>query len=419
MLTRQPFVRRIAIAFTLMVVVVSGFFSLSIIVIVDSIEKRLATKELKHELEVLLQDDTREGKPHPLHPGFHLFTSNQPQSSLSEAISELPKGFSEWTRGDRSYYVYVKKAGGERYVLLEDQTKLEDRERLLFNLVVGCFLVSVIGARLLGLLVARKVMAPLTQLAGQVRQADRLQLALPLAPQYPDDEIGQLATALDSTLGQLNQSLERERLFTSDVSHELRTPLMVIQGACELLNETPLQSRAREQVERIARAGREMQELVQTFLSLARARREEASSGGNATLARVAEEQSLRWGPQIRAKGLSFELVEEGRDSAHYNLSFLRTVLSNLLRNALHYTETGKVRLILEQGGFRVEDTGMGIPESQRERIFQPFVRGEQTRGEGLGLGLSLVKRVCMHQGWQVRVSNLDSGGSCFRVFLT
>ncbi|MEE4462117.1 ATP-binding protein, partial [Azotobacter chroococcum] len=89
-----------------------------------------------------------------------------------------------------------------------------------------------------------------------------------------------------------------------------------------------------------------------------------------------------------------------------------------LLRNALHYTENGTVRLILENGGFRVEDSGAGIPADQRERIFQPFVRGEQARGEGLGLGLSLVKRICAHQGWQVRVSNLESGGSCFRVRL-
>ena len=60
----------------------------------------------------------------------------------------------------------------------------------------------------------------------------------------------------------------------------------------------------------------------------------------------------------------------------------------------------------------------MGIPEEQRERIFQPFVRGEQARGEGLGLGLSLVKRICAHQGWQIRVSGREAGGSCFRVRL-
>ena len=92
--------------------------------------------------------------------------------------------------------------------------------------------------------------------------------------------------------------------------------------------------------------------------------------------------------------------------------------MSNLLRNALHYTESGWVRLTLEDGGFRVEDSGVGIPEDQHEPMFQPFVRGPLTRGEGLGLGLSLVKRICAHQGWQIRVSSPATGGSCFQVRL-
>ncbi|MEE4465691.1 histidine kinase dimerization/phospho-acceptor domain-containing protein, partial [Azotobacter chroococcum] len=159
-------------------------------------------------------------------------------------------------------------------------------EQLLFNVILLCFLLSVMGAWLLGLLLARKVIAPVIRLARQVRHRDQLlPLAPPLAPEYPDDEVGHLAAAFDSTLGQLRQSLERERLFTSDVSHELRTPLMVIQGACELLDEADLPPQTSRQVARIGRAAQEMHELVQTFLILARARREEAAIGGSASLA--------------------------------------------------------------------------------------------------------------------------------------
>jgi len=419
MSTKQPFARRIVIAFTLMVMLVSGFFSLGIFVIVNSVEKQLASQDLKRELTIILQHDIQQGRPPAVAPGIRFFASNLPQYPIPEAMKDLKKGFNVVKQKDLSYYVYVKKVHGQRYLLAEDQSELEERERLIFNLVFGSFALSVAGAWLLGQLLARRVMAPLTRLAAQVRQSDQLLTpAQPLAPQYPDDEVGHLAAAFDSTLGQLHQSLERERLFTSDVSHELRTPLMVVLGACELLGETQLPPQACGQVARIARATQEMHELVQTFLTLARSRQEDASTGSNTTLASVAEEQSQRWAPLIRAKGLAFELVEESSDSAHYNLSFLRTVLSNLLRNALHYTEHGAVRLILENGGFRVEDSGAGIPAGQHERIFQPFVRGEQVRGEGLGLGLSLVKRICAHQGWQVRVSNLKTGGSCFRVRL-
>jgi signal transduction histidine kinase len=88
------------------------------------------------------------------------------------------------------------------------------------------------------------------------------------------------------------------------------------------------------------------------------------------------------------------------------------------LRNALHYTEQGTVRLILDNGGFRVEDSGVGIPLGQQEQMFQPFVRGAQARGEGSGLGLSLVKRICAHQGWTVQVHDLPPQGSVFEVSL-
>ncbi|SEQ55561.1 Signal transduction histidine kinase [Azotobacter beijerinckii] len=416
---KQPFARRIVIAFVLMTVVVSGFFSLAIVVVVNVVERQLVSWELKEELETVLEQDIPYGRSPRLDARTRFFASDMPQYAIPESLRDFARGFSEREEDGIAYYVYVKQIDDQRYMLVEDQHEIETRERMLFRVVLVCFLLSVLSAWLLGRLLARKVMAPVTRLARQVRHRDQLlPLAPPLAPEYPDDEVGRLAESFDGTLGQLRQSLERERLFTSDVSHELRTPLMVIQGACELLGEAALPPRAGEQVARIGRAAREMQELVQTFLILARSRQEEAAIGGSATLASVAEEQSQRWGPPIRAKGLDFELLVEDADNAAYNLTFLRVVLSNLLRNALHYTESGRVRLILENGGFRVEDSGAGIPEEQRERIFQPFVRGEQARGEGLGLGLSLVKRICTHQGWQVRVNDLAPHGSCFRVRL-
>lgn len=420
MVSKQPLLRRIVIAFVLMTFCVSGVFSLSIVAVVHFIEEDLVSQELNEELQGVLQHDLANGLPPRLDARTRFFASDVPEYAVPAQFASAQEGFSESVDETDAFYVFKRSIDGQSYFLVQEQHEFEARETALYHAVLAGFILSVILAWILGLWLARRIVAPVVRLASQVRHRDQLHhLAPNIAPDYADDEVGHLAQAFDSTLGQLRKSLEREQLFTSDVSHELRTPLMVINSSCELLDVAPnLEPRQREKVERIRRATDEMSALVQTFLLLARATSNQSIEGGGATLAAVAEEQALRWGVMIREKGLTFEMIDQGADATRYNLTFLRTVMSNLLRNALHYTETGGVRLLLRADGFCVEDSGVGIPLEQHERMFQPFVRGRQARGEGLGLGLSLVKRICFHEGWQVSVSSLQPSGSQFKVLL-
>lgn len=418
MLARQPFARRIVIAFTLMTLVVSGVFSLGIVAVVHFIEEQLVSQELSSELDTALNDVLVLGTAPRLDAVTRFFGSDLPGYEIPEAFRGVSPGFTEVVSNDDAYYVYLRQIESEQYMLVEEQQEFEARETALFGVVLAGFLLSIVGAWGLGRLMADKVMAPVSRLAQQVRHRDQLHaLAPPLALQYPDDEVGHLAAAFDSTLGQLRQSLERERLFTSDVSHELRTPLMVILGACELLVQADIPAKSRMQAQRIERAAQEMHELVATFLMLARARPDQTAFVGTARLKDVAHDQAERWQPLFLEKGLEFSLHAEAADSGEYNPTLLGSVMSNLLRNALHYTEAGSVRLVIGSDGFRVEDTGVGVPVEQQERIFQPFVRGEEGRGEGLGLGLSLVRRICTHQGWTVELKQHPPQGSCFQVW--
>ncbi len=417
MSAKQPFARRIVTAFVLMTVLVSGVFSLSIVGIVHFIEQRLISEAMHRELDGVLHEDLRNGRSPRLDAKTQFFASTLPEYAMPERYAGLDEGFTELVNGDQALYAYAKDINGTRYLLVQQQEEFEIHEQALFDVVLAGFIFTVLGAWMLGRIMAGRVMAPVTRLAQQVRHHDQLLPAVPpLAPDYPDDEVGQLAKAFDSTLGQLRQSLERERLFTGDVSHELRTPLMVIATSCELLEQAPLQARQHEQVKRIERAASEMRDLVQTFLQLARGNSGEGDFAETASLAQVAEQQCRHWGELMKAKGIGFECIVEGPDEGRYSPTLLGTVVANLLRNALHYTDHGHVRLFLETGGFRVEDSGMGISQDQHESIFQPFVRGDQARGEGLGLGLSLVKRICVHQGWSITVHNLLPVGSCFQV---
>lgn len=414
---KQPFAQRIVIAFVLMTVLVSGVFSLSIVAIVFFIEQRLVSEEMHRELHGVLRDDIKNGRAPRLDAKTRFYASNMPEYAIPAHYAQLDDGFTEWADGTQAFYAYAQEINGVRYILVQDQNEFEAHEQALFNVVLAGFILTVLGAWALGRGMARHVMAPLSHLAQQVQHYDqRLSSAPPLAAGYSHDEIGQLASAFDGTLTRLRQSLERERLFTSDVSHELRTPLMVIATSCELLEQASLGPRQQEQLQRIACASNDMQALVQTFLHLARGRIDEADCAATATLAHIAQQHSMHWGALAIEKGLHFECIQEHPDLGRYNPTLLGTVMANLLRNALHYTDHGHIRLRLEAGGFRVEDSGTGIASAQHESIFQPFVRGEHARGEGLGLGLSLVKRICTHQGWSITIEPVLPRGSSFRV---
>ena len=416
---KHPFAQRIMIAFVLMTALVSGAFSFGIVAVVHFVEQHLVSEEMHRELNSVLHEDLKLGHPPRLDAQTYFFASHLPEYPVPERFKALPEGFSEIEDGDHAFYVYVQEINNRRYLLVQEQDEFEAREQALFHIILAGFVFSVLGAWMLGRIMAGKVMAPLTRLAGQVRHRDQLlPLAPPLAPEYPDDEVGQLAAAFDSTIGQLRQSLERERFFTSDVSHELRTPLMVVASSCELLQQGTLTPQQQAPLQRIERATREMSELVQTFLQLARGQNNKDAFSGSATLAQLADRQCALWQGMMQEKGLDFACVPEAQENRLYNAPLLSAVMSNLLRNAWHYTDRGQVRLFLENGAFRVEDSGCGIDEGQHDRIFQAFVRGPQARGEGLGLGLSLTRRICAHQGWQITANNRPSGGSCFRVIL-
>ncbi|HSC76359.1 MAG TPA: HAMP domain-containing sensor histidine kinase [Pseudomonadales bacterium] len=416
--------RRIIVAFVVMAAVISALFSVGVIVAVRVLEKHLLSDSLHGDLAVTLARYNA-GRDLELQPGSRFYHEVEGSSNnLDEPpkwLDNLDSGFHEVFREGQSFHALVYQQGNEKFLYLRDQTDFEKREQVLFLVVAAGFILSLVAAWILGYFLARRIMLPVARLANQVsHRSQLLTLAPALAPDYADDEVGQLAAAFDGTLDQLRQALERERFFTSDVSHELRTPLTVIANSCELLQAADsLNPKQKSQLQRVQRASQEMRELIHTFLQLARDNLDNENATGKTTIVAMAQEQLQQWQSVAESKDLQLLLVEESvSPDTHYNIALLRAVVSNLLRNAVHYTDSGYVRLVLTSRGFRVEDSGADIEASQREAIFQPFVRGSGARGEGLGLGLSLVKRICVHQGWQIRLYSQPTGGNCFEVSL-
>lgn len=418
---KQSLKQRIVIVFALMSALVAGTFAAGIFVTVHIVEKRLTTISLGSDLRRLLSQDTVSDWRHRPEKD-ELFYSEEGQGDLALAddVKDLEPGFHELTRGKKTYYVIVQTVDDRRYVLMRDQRKFAKRERILFGVVLVGFILSVLLAILLGRLLASRVMAPVVRLAGQVRHRDQILEAAPrLAEDYAQDEVGALALSFDQTLGRLRAALQREKLFTSDVSHELRTPLMVLASSCELLLEHPgLDPRSRTQVTRVSRATLGMRQLVETFLLLARTEGQSRHPATSQTMAQAADELLETWRKPIEEKGLQLIYVPCAAATGLYNPTLLQSVMGNLLRNAWHYTDEGFIRLTLSEHGFSVEDSGIGIPLEKREAMFQPFIRGDEQRGEGLGLGLSLVQRICANQNWSVSLTTREPHGCCFTVGL-
>ena len=309
-------------------------------------------------------------------------------------------------------------------MLLRDYTEYERNQATSHWTVVTGLAASLVLAFVLGTLATRRMLRPLARLAAQVTARGAQPPQTRLAENYPPDEIGRLAAAFDATYNQLEQALRREQLFTADVGHELRTPLMVISSSCELLLEEPgLDEDGAARVKRIAAAATDMGERLDTYLMLARGR----DAGGQfvrESAPDAAREQLATWTAVAQRRGMTL-VFEANADSGAAKASptfpapLLRAVLSNLIRNALQYAGPG-ARVTIQAGGdyLQVADDGPGIPAERQEAIFSPFVRGTQPDNGNLGLGLSLVQRICEHQGWTVSLTSAPGQGSVFRVGL-
>ncbi|HRP74428.1 MAG TPA: HAMP domain-containing sensor histidine kinase [Rhodocyclaceae bacterium] len=403
----------------MMTTVVAGLFAIGFTMAIDQLESDLAGESMQRQLAVILAAREEGYLPH-LDPDTRYY-ENGPDGyrNWPAWLDAFADGFHDPKIGSEEVHVFLHTEGNVRHALVATLETYERREEMLEAIALAGFLASVAAALVLGLLMSRRVIAPVVRLSRQVQHRDQLlPLAPPLAPDYADDEVGRLAAAFDDTLFRLREALEREQMFTSDVSHELRTPLMVIASSCELLLARELRNeREHIHVRRIQRACAEMNEVVETFLGLARAPSIRAH-GTDSTLREIAAEQVRNWSDEATLRGLDLQLSIESEDTRHYSAPLLRTVMSNLLRNALHYTDSGFIHLVLRDGSFSVIDSGVGIPEHERERMFAAFTRGDTSRGDGFGIGLSLVQRICDSQGWQIALDERPEGGCEFRVRL-
>jgi two-component system, OmpR family, sensor histidine kinase TctE len=235
-------------------------------------------------------------------------------------------------------------------------------------------------------------------------------------------EVRSLVGALNQLLSRLNAAIDSQQRFIANAAHQLRTPLAGLTTHAELARRQPSTPELRSLLDMIAGETQRTSHLVNQLLTLARAEPGEGPSGQPVNLHEIVGRDVRGW--VQRALGKNIDLGFELEDA--WTLGeplLLRELAGNLLDNALAYTQTGgsvTVRTAVRNGEsvLEVEDNGPGIPESEREKVFERFYRIPATGGEGCGLGLSIVSEIAGRHNARVDLAEAPGGrGTLIRTF--
>ncbi len=281
------------------------------------------------------------------------------------------------------------------------QEALSQRQ-MLVTLLAAVVLLTLL-AWVVGVWSSSRVISPVSELARRVEDMSGRDNPEKLAPHFPDDEVGELATALDHYAERMTALVRRDREFNSDVSHELRTPLAVIRGATELLLANPdLPDKTRQRLQRIERAAVQSTDLTTALLLLSRNER----GVGHTHLLRLVQQLAEASRTQLGNKPVQVRVEGDPEATADAPEAVLSVALGNLIGNACKYTAEGEVCIVVEAGQVRIEDTGPGLSEEDARRLFERGYRGSGASGTvGGGIGLSIVRRLCDLYGWQVSIA--------------
>ena len=275
-----------------------------------------------------------------------------------------------------------------------------------------------------------RALAPVERMRRQVDLVTAATLAGRVDEPDTGDEIARLARTLNDMLDRLDAAQEQQRRFISDASHELKSPLAAIRQYAEVARDHPDRVSGRELGDVVLEEGDRLDRLVQGMLVLAQV--DEGVLRVDAVdvdLDDLLFEETRR----IRETGMLLAIDTSGVSAVrvHGDPGLLRQLVRNLVNNAVrharHRVELSLCTVAVEASGpgvvaeLRVGDDGDGIPEGERERVFERFVRLDAARARdtgGSGLGLSIVQGIAAAHAGSVRVDESASGGACLVVTL-
>ena len=267
---------------------------------------------------------------------------------------------------------------------------------------------------IIGYITSRMLFAPVVTLMEQIKDLNPENIPARFSQKHANNELGMLTRTVETTMNRIKAFIQREKEFTRDASHELRTPLTIVKGAVEIMETQPeltANPLLKNPLKRISRSVRDMETTIETFLWLAR---EENGTDELCLVAPVARKAISDNRYLIENKDIQLHMDVRKDKSVRVKEEVLYIAVTNLIRNAFHFTSQGSVTITIDEAHIGIQDTGMGIEADKLDSVTQSHVKG--AKSQGFGLGLSIVSRLCKRFGWQLAIESEPGKGIRARI---
>lgn len=285
---------------------------------------------------------------------------------------------------------------------------------------------ALLASLLFSALLAWYFTRPITSLKKAFRDVADGQLDTRVSPTMANrrDELAELGSNFDYMTSQISALVNGQRQLLHDVSHELRSPLARMQAAIGLAQQQP--DKVAMTFQRLEKETDRMSELVGELLLLSRMEtgvnhNQPATIDINLLLDEIVADARF----EAEAKSVSIDYRHNGDVTLRGQQELLHRAVENVLRNAVKFSQAGdsikvtaNVNQARESFVIEISDQGPGVAQSDLDKLFRPFFRGQQSRQDGIGLGLTIAQRaVSAHRG-QIEAANQSQGGLMIRITL-
>ncbi len=307
----------------------------------------------------------------------------------------------------------------DRFVVIAAATDVAGHAFLLklrIILLIVC-IVSLFIFTVAGWLYSGRALKPISDMLKRVEDISITSLNLRVPVLHEKDEIGRLAMTFNNMLERLETSFGTQKVFISNASHELRTPLTSINGQLEvLLMKNRSAEEYREAVESILDDLRSLIELSNRLLLLARTNiLNPLSQNKKIRIDEIlwqAQEETMKFNKDFRINiSINPSLTDSDQMLVDGDESLLKVAMSNIIDNACKYSPDKSVEINIRQSGKWIEllftDKGIGIPESEIRKVFEPFYRSANALAyRGTGIGLQLVNQIIKSHKGEIKLSS-------------